>query len=82
MSHIVRLHMSQVYVCTAQGCGAVREGKRLFVCPVAHVLWLGRCGGSHAEGQQPPTKYLRSGAPGRTVGEEEDLRKDACVHRV
>ena len=26
------------------GCGAVREGKRLFLCRVAVVLWLGRCG--------------------------------------
>ena len=27
------------------GCGAVREGKRLFLCRVVVVLWLGRCGG-------------------------------------
>ena len=29
-----------------------------------------------------PQTTLRSGTPGRTVGEVEDLRKEACVQRV
>ena len=49
------------------------------------VLWL-FCGWGAAEGLTRKVSSLlatsRSGAPGGTVGEVEDLRKDACVHRV
>ena len=37
------------------GCGAVREGKRLFLCPVVVVLWLGRCGGLTGKDGSLPT---------------------------
>ena len=62
------------------GCGAVRGAKRLFLCRVVVVLWLGRCGGlTRKVGCLPRLPTSRSGAPGRTVGEVEDLRKDALV---
>ena len=41
------------------GCGAVREGKRLFLCRVMVVLWLGRCGGLTRKVSSLPT--LRGG---------------------
>ena len=57
----MRLHMSQVYVCTAQGCGAVREGKRLFECPVvlscgwgAAEVTHGKSTASQPKGVDPP----------------------------
>ena len=68
-----------VYVCCT-GCGAVLEST-----PSSCVLWLFCVWGAakvHKEGQQPSQTNLRSGALGRTVGEVEDLRKEACVHRV
>ena len=42
--------MCQVYVCTAQDV-VLCVGKRLFLC---RVVVVGRCGGSHTEGRQPP----------------------------
>ena len=44
------------------------------------LLWLGHCGGlTRKDGSLPSKTTSRSGAPGRMVGEVEDLRKDACV---
>ena len=43
------------------------------------VLWLGHCGGhTRKVSSLPRLTTSRSGAPGRTVGEVEDLRKVAC----
>ena len=49
----MRLHSAQ---CTyaAQGFGAVRESSPSSCVLFVVVLRLWRCGGSHAEGQQPP----------------------------
>ena len=52
MSHNVRLHMCQVYVCTAQGYGAVRESS-VSSCGCSCFV-AGALRRSHAEGQQPP----------------------------
>ena len=63
-----------VYVCCT-GCGAVLWVKR-FSCFLCVCSWMGRCGGprgSTAASSRLTTS--RSGAPGRTVGEVEDLRK-------
>ena len=38
------------------GCGAVREGKRLFLCRVVVVLWLGRCGECNKWVVNPPAR--------------------------
>ena len=58
MSHAVRLHMCQVYVCTAQDMVLCVEQASLRVsCCV--VLWLGRCGGLTQKDGSLPT--LRGG---------------------
>ena len=49
----MRLHMCQVYVCTAQDMVlCVGQASLRVSCCV--VLWLGRCGVPRSEGQVPP----------------------------
>ena len=51
----MRLHRAECTRILHRGCGAVRVVKRLFSCPVALVLWLGRCAGSlHGRSQGLP----------------------------
>ena len=52
-----------------------------FSCVLCVCLWMGRCGGPRGSTARLTTS--RSGAPGRTVREVEDLRKGGFeVHRV
>ena len=68
--------------CAGMWCCA--WGKRLFLCP-ACVCFVAGGAAEVSRGRSaafPRLTTSRSGAPGRTVGEVEDLRKDACVQRV
>ena len=64
MSHAVRLHMCQVYVCTAQDVVLCCGSSVSLLCPVVFVLWLGRCGGLTRKHSCLPT--LRGGSSRRT----------------
>ena len=63
---VAPVHGVRVY-CT--GYGAVPH----FLCPLVCVLWLWRCEGSTQKLCCLRHSVLRSGAPGRTVGEVEDV---------
>ena len=78
--HAVRLHMCQVYVCTAQDVVlCVGQASLRVSCCVLLSGW-GTAEVSRGRTATFPSKTTsRSGAPGRMVGEVEDLRKDACV---
>ena len=80
MSHAVRLHMCQVYVCTEQDMVlCVGQASLRVSCYV--VLWLGRCGGlTRKVSSLPQTNYLtqwRSREDGRGGGGLEKRR--SCV---
>ena len=64
----MRLHMSQVYVCTAQGCGAVREGKRLFVYPVCCFVAGALRGLTRKDGSLPSLRVNLTQSPHRPTG--------------
>ena len=74
----MRLHMCQVYVCTAQDV-VLCVGQASLPVSCSGCFVAGALRRSHTEGRQPSHSDLRSGTPGRTVGEVEDLRKDALV---
>ena len=80
MSHAVRLHMCQVYVCTAHDMVlCVGQASLRVSCCV--VLWLGRCGGlTRKVSSLPQPNYLtqwRSREDGRGGGGLEKRR--SCV---